>query len=248
MNFWSVGSVFYLATISCHFLSALLTHQTPPPTSSRWSSIREVTKRHLPNKIIVPVEILLAVDIAIFDEAGHLWVQRQFALAALQTRGVPLSVYRDQVVSVGDPPTAAVTHRSLCTGARAGRRRPHGLPVLQHPAVTISPPGRNLFSCKIRAFYNTESYVTVLWIMTPWSSAVTRGTDWIWQPQFSISFCNVGTIYQTVRRHSLQHIINDYPLILNVLLVCIFTELWLWFYAVNEENHEQICKENLFSE
>ena len=135
----------------------------PPPHQLVVEYCRGSNKRHLPNKIIVPVKIVLAVDVAIFDEAGHLWVQRQFALAALQTRGVPLTIYRDQVVPVGDPPSAAVANRSLCAGARAGRCRPHGFSVLQHPAVTISAPGRNLFSCKIRAFYSTESYVTVLW-------------------------------------------------------------------------------------
>lgn len=88
--------------------------------------------------MILPVEVLLAVDVAVLDEARHLCVQRQFALATLEAGRVPLAVHGDQVVAIRDAASAAVAHGGVGTGARARGGRPHRVSLLQHRSETPS--------------------------------------------------------------------------------------------------------------
>lgn len=72
-------------------------------------------------RALLPVVVLLAVDAAVFAEAGELRLQVQFALAALEAAHVPLLVHGQQVVAVHDLPAAAGAQSDALAG-QAGQR------------------------------------------------------------------------------------------------------------------------------
>lgn len=72
----------------------------------------------------LPIVVFLAVDAAVFAEAGELGLQVEFTLAALEAAHVPLFVHGQQVIAVRDLPTAARAQGHTLAG-HAG----HGLPV-----------------------------------------------------------------------------------------------------------------------
>lgn len=102
----------------------------------------------------LPVVILLAINIPVPGEARQLGIQRQFALATFETMSVPLSVHRQQIVSIMDAAPAAGTecrvqnHRPTTPRAGTrGRRRPsfQRLTFLQHvddglESFPVGPP------------------------------------------------------------------------------------------------------------
>lgn len=66
----------------------------------------------------IPVVILLAVNAAVLGEAGELRLEGQFTFAALQAPQVPLFVYGQKVVPVGDLAPAAGAQGGLLRAQR----------------------------------------------------------------------------------------------------------------------------------